>query len=62
MGWFTSGSSCQGNKTYECTYEAFNYPYDRWCRDLDYACPSWDDNGGLIAVKTHKNGGNGGGW
>lgn len=67
MGWFTSGSSCRGNKRYECTYEIFygDPQYGQtFCRDLDYYCPSFDDNAGLIKIVDHQagGGGDGGGW
>lgn len=59
MGWFTSGSSCRGNRAYQCTYETFDTE-ERFCRDKDY-CTSVDDNAGLISVKRSGSSG-GGGW
>lgn len=68
MGWFTSGSSCSGDKRYECTYEEV-YPRDpfnpaRWCRDSDQPCVSSDDGGALIDAKDNQavGSGGGGGW
>jgi hypothetical protein len=60
MGWFSSGSTCDGSKEWKCYYEAWNPPYDQWCRDMDEGCPSSDDGGALI--KAEPSGGGGGGW
>lgn len=67
MGWFTSGSSCRGDKRFECTYEEVNPPDifnpARWCRDHDEFCPSIDDGGALIHVHdNHAVSSGGGGW
>lgn len=69
MGWFDSGSSCRGDRRYECLYEEIN-PADifnpaRWCRDSDTPCPGIDDGGGLISVVDHSEvpgSSGGGGW
>ena len=68
MSWFTSGSSCRGNRRFECTYEEFS-PADpfnpqRWCRDRDEGCPSVDDGGALIDIHDNEavGSGGGGGW
>lgn len=68
MGWFDSGSSCKGDKRFECTYEEIS-PEDifnpaRWCRDHDFECPGIDNGGGLIDVKDNQAVGSsgGGGW
>jgi hypothetical protein len=67
MGWFDSGSSCKGDKRFECTYEEIN-PEDifnplRWCRDSDVPCNGIDDGGGLIFEKDNTQvSSGGGGW
>lgn len=67
MGWFDSGSSCRGDKRFECTYEEVN-PRDifnpqRWCRDFDEGCPAFDDAGALYHQKDNTQvSSGGGGW
>jgi len=52
-----SGSGCDGDKRYQCWYQAWD-SFEEWCRDYDEYCPSWDDGGGLTRVES----GGGGGW
>ena len=57
MGWFDSGSECDGDKDWKCWYHDF-HTCERWCRDFDYACPSWDSGG--VLYKQEPGGGDGG--
>ena len=59
MSWV--GSSCQGDRRFECYYADFNNFDIQWCRDRDDGCPSIDDGGGLIDVVDHD-APSGGGW